>query len=280
MTSSHTDCHFCLQSLRGRKYALRGENAYCVPCYDSLYANPCEGCKQPIECSSKDLAYKGRHWHEGCFRCAKCRRSLVEKPFAAKDEVLLCTECYSDDYSSKCFHCQKTIMPGSRKMEFKGSSWHESCFVCQHCQQPLGTQPLITKDNENYCVPCFEKQFAHHCYACKKVITSGGVTYDDQPWHKECFVCAVCKTQLSSQRFISQDEYPYCVDCFSKFYAKKCAACKKSITALGGAKYISFEERQWHGECFNCARCSTSLVDQEFLTQQDDILCHKCGSAS
>lgn len=53
MTSSHTDCHFCLQSLRGRKYALREENAYCVPCYDSLYANPCEECKQPIECNSK-----------------------------------------------------------------------------------------------------------------------------------------------------------------------------------------------------------------------------------
>lgn len=198
MTSSHTDCHFCLQSLRGRKYALREENAYCVPCYDSLYANPCEECKQPIECSSKDLAYKGRHWHERCFRCAKCSRSLVEKPFAAKDEVLLCTECYSDEYSSKCFHCQKTIMPGSRKMEFKGSSWHESCFVCQHCRQPLGTKPLITKD----------------------------------------------------------------------------------ITALGGAKYISFEERQWHRECFNCAKCFVSLVGQEFLTQQDNILCHKCGSAS
>lgn len=63
------------------------------------------------------------------------------------------------------------IFAGSRKMEFKGSSWHESCFVCQYCRQPLGTKPLITKDNENYCVPCFEKQFAHHCYSCKKVIT-------------------------------------------------------------------------------------------------------------
>ncbi|XP_075603871.1 four and a half LIM domains protein 5 isoform X2 [Balearica regulorum gibbericeps] len=227
-----------------------------------------------------DLAYKGRHWHERCFKCAKCSRSLVEKPFAAKDELLLCTECYSDEYSSKCFHCQKTIMPGSRKMEFKGSSWHESCFVCQYCRQPLGTKPLITKDNENYCVPCFEKQFAHHCYSCKKVITSGGVTYHDQPWHKECFVCAGCKTQLSGQRFISKDEYPYCVDCFSKLYAKKCSACKKPITALGGAKFISFEDRQWHGECFNCAKCSVSLVGQGFLTQQDDVLCHECGSAS
>ncbi|PKU31993.1 hypothetical protein llap_17703 [Limosa lapponica baueri] len=62
------------------------------------------------------------------------------------------------------------------------------------------------------------------------VITSGGVTYHDQPWHKECFVCAGCKTQLSGQRFISKDDYPYCVDCFSKLYAKKCASCKKPIT--------------------------------------------------
>ncbi|XP_027641781.1 four and a half LIM domains protein 5 [Falco peregrinus] len=280
MTSSHTDCHYCLQSLRGRKYALREENAYCVTCYDSLFANPCEECKQPIECDSKDLAYKGRHWHEGCFRCARCSRSLVEKPFAAKDEVLLCTECYSDEYSSKCFHCQKTIMPGSRKMEFKGSSWHESCFVCQYCRQPLGTKPLITKNNENYCMPCFEKQFAHHCYSCKKVITSGGLTYHDQPWHKECFVCAGCNTQLSGQRFISKDEYPYCIDCFSRLYAKKCAACKKPITALGGGKFISFEEHQWHGECFKCAKCSVSLVGQGFLTRLDDVLCQRCGSAS
>lgn len=64
-------------------------------------------------------------------------------------------------------------------MEFKGSSWHESCFVCQYCRQPLGTKPLITKDNENYCVPCFEKQFAHHCYACKKVIKH---TMQKMPW--------------------------------------------------------------------------------------------------
>lgn len=67
---------------------------------------------------SKDLCYKGRHWHEGCFKCSKCNYSLVEKPFAAKDERLLCTECYSNECSSKCFHCKKTIMPGkcSRKL--------------------------------------------------------------------------------------------------------------------------------------------------------------------
>lgn len=60
----------------------------------------------------QDLSYKDRHWHEQCFKCVKCSRSLVEKAFAAKEDLLLCTECYAHDYSSKCGSCKKTIMPG------------------------------------------------------------------------------------------------------------------------------------------------------------------------
>lgn len=60
----------------------------------------------------QDLSYKDRHWHDQCFNCAKCSRSLVEKAFAAKDDMLLCTECHANDYSSKCNNCKKTIMPG------------------------------------------------------------------------------------------------------------------------------------------------------------------------
>ncbi|XP_042303098.1 four and a half LIM domains protein 5 isoform X2 [Sceloporus undulatus] len=280
MASEVSSCYHCMASLCGKRYAMKEEHPYCVKCYDSLFANFCEECKKPIECDSKDLAYKGLHWHEVCFKCAKCQKSLVEKPFAVKDELLLCTECYSNEYSSKCFHCKRTIMPGSRKMEFKGNFWHEACFVCQHCRQPLGTKPLITKDDDNYCVPCFEKQFAQHCYSCKKVITTGGVTYHDQPWHNECFLCSGCKKQLAGQRFISKDELPYCLECFSSHYGKKCTACTKPITALGGAKFISFEDRHWHSDCFKCGKCSSSLVGKGFLAQQGRILCCLCGSTT
>lgn len=62
------------------------------------------------------------------------------------------------------------------------------------------------------------------------MITAGGVTYHDQPWHKECFLCTGCEKQLAGQRFISKDEHPYCLECFSRRYAKKCVACTKSIT--------------------------------------------------
>lgn len=60
----------------------------------------------------QDLSYKDRHWHEACFHCSRCENSLVDKPFAAKEDQLLCTDCYSHEYSSRCQECKKTIMPG------------------------------------------------------------------------------------------------------------------------------------------------------------------------
>uniref|UniRef100_A0A8C0E7F5 LIM zinc-binding domain-containing protein n=1 Tax=Balaenoptera musculus TaxID=9771 RepID=A0A8C0E7F5_BALMU len=94
------------------------------------------GVRNLIGCDCKDLSYKDRHWHEACFHCSRCRGSLVDKPFAAKEDQLLCTDCYSQEYSSRCQECKKSIMPGTRKMEYKGSSWHETCFICHRCQQP------------------------------------------------------------------------------------------------------------------------------------------------
>uniref|UniRef100_A0A5F9DRH4 Four and a half LIM domains 2 n=1 Tax=Oryctolagus cuniculus TaxID=9986 RepID=A0A5F9DRH4_RABIT len=166
------DCHHCNESLFGKKYILREESPYCVPCFEALYANTCEECGKPIGCDCKDLSYKDRHWHEACFHCSQCRSSLVDKPFAAKEEQLLCTDCYSNEYSSKCQECKRTIMPGTRKMEYKGSSWHETCFSCHRCQQPIGTKSFIPKDNQNFCVPCYEKQYALQCVQCKKELVA------------------------------------------------------------------------------------------------------------
>ena len=47
------DCHYCKESLFGRKYVLREENPYCVKCYENLYSNTCEECKKSIGCSSR-----------------------------------------------------------------------------------------------------------------------------------------------------------------------------------------------------------------------------------
>lgn len=61
-------------------------------------------------------------------------------------------------------------------------------------------------------------------------ITTGGVTYREQPWHKDCFLCTSCKLQLTGQRFTSRDDFAYCLNCFCNLYAKKCASCTTPIS--------------------------------------------------
>lgn len=49
MTTAQFDCQYCTASLLGKKYVLKDDNAYCVSCYDRIFSNYCEECKEPIE---------------------------------------------------------------------------------------------------------------------------------------------------------------------------------------------------------------------------------------
>lgn len=69
-----------------------------------------------------------------------------------------------------------------------------------------------------------------HVRVSFQVITTGGVTYKNDPWHRECFTCTHCQIPLAGQRFTSRDEQPYCADCFGELFAKRCTACTKPIT--------------------------------------------------
>ena len=95
---------------------------------------------------------------------------------------------------------------------------------------------------------------ATKCVKCHNVLTSGGVTFRGEPWHKvspavnyfpltatvlplqECFVCARCETPLAGQKFASREEKPFCADCFAELFAKRCASCSKPITGQGGTR--------------------------------------------
>lgn len=42
------DCDNCKESLYGRKYIQSDNSPYCIPCYDSLFSNTCDECKELI----------------------------------------------------------------------------------------------------------------------------------------------------------------------------------------------------------------------------------------
>ena len=57
------------------------------------------------------------------------------------------------------------------------------------CNNTIGTKSFIPKENDIYCAGCYEDKFATKCIKCSRVITAGGVTYRNEPWHRECFTC-------------------------------------------------------------------------------------------
>ncbi|XP_054261784.1 uncharacterized protein LOC128985864 isoform X1 [Macrosteles quadrilineatus] len=275
--SGHFCCWQCDESLTGQRYVLRDEHPYCVKCYESVFANGCEECNKIIGIDSKDLSYKDKHWHEACFLCNKCRVSLVDKQFGSKLEKIFCGNCYDQQFASRCDGCGQIFKAGTKKMEYKTRQWHEPCFSCCVCKSPIGTKSFIPREQEIYCANCYEEKFATRCVKCNKIITSGGVTYKNEPWHRECFTCTHCNTSLAGQRFTSRDEKPYCAECFGELFAKRCTACSKPITGIGGTRFISFEDRHWHNDCFICASCKTTLVGRGFITDGDDIICPECA---
>lgn len=107
-----------------------------------------------------------------------------------------------------------------------------------------------------------------------QALTKGGVTYKDEVWHKECFLCTGCKAPLAGQPFTSQGESPYCVKCFSSLYAKKCAGCNTAITG------------QWHSCCLpintGCLVDLPCLVSPLFFSSQwfrsDLIVCYQSAN--
>ncbi|XP_076380965.1 four and a half LIM domains protein limpet isoform X3 [Megalopta genalis] len=275
--SGHFCCWQCDESLTGQRYVLRDEHPYCIKCYESVFANSCEECNKIIGIDSKDLSYKDKHWHEACFLCNRCRVSLVDKQFGSKVDKIYCGNCYDAQFASRCDGCGEIFRAGTKKMEYKTRQWHEKCFCCVVCKNPIGTKSFIPREQEIYCAGCYEDKFATRCVKCNKIITSGGVTYKNEPWHRDCFTCSNCNNSLAGQRFTSRDDKPYCADCFGELFAKRCTACSKPITGIGGTRFISFEDRHWHNDCFICAGCKTSLVGRGFITDHEDIICPECA---
>jgi LIM domain-containing protein 2 len=272
-------CFNCALNLTGYRYILRDDKPFCIKCYEQLFANRCEECKEVIGTDFKDLSYKDKHWHEKCFNCADCRISLVDKPFASKNEKTYCPDCHDKNFAQRCDACGNIFRAGMKKYEFKGKSFHEECFCCKVCRQPIGVKTFIPRDQEAVCVACYEEQYAQRCVKCNGVINKGGITYKSAPYHRECFTCTGCNKMLVGEKFTSKDDKPYCAECFAQNFAKKCVRCFQPITGLGTTKFISFDDRHWHNDCFQCYKCQTSLVGRGFVVSGDDVLCPDCGRA-
>ncbi|CAG5117425.1 unnamed protein product [Candidula unifasciata] len=276
---ANMSCYHCDKQLVACRYILNDDYPYCITCFQELFAHTCEQCGQLIGLDHKDLSYKDKHWHEFCFKCSNCQKSLVEQPFSTKEEQIYCSDCFDNAFAARCDECGEPFRGGMKKFEYRGKQWHDHCFVCLECLEPIGTKSFIPRDEKAICVPCHENKYAQRCSKCNSVISKGGISYKNMPWHRECFTCTSCSKELAGEKFTSKDELPYCGECYGDLFAKRCVHCTKPITGIGGTKFISFEDRNWHSDCFNCSRCKASMVDRGFLMDGDNVMCPECSQS-
>ena len=82
---------------------------------------------------------------------------------------IYCGDCYDSQFAARCDACREVFRAGMKKMEYKTRQWHEKCFVCCVCTNPIGTKSFIPKENDIYCTACYEDKFATKCVKCNKV---------------------------------------------------------------------------------------------------------------
>uniref|UniRef100_A0AAV2M8U8 Prickle-like protein 2 n=1 Tax=Knipowitschia caucasica TaxID=637954 RepID=A0AAV2M8U8_KNICA len=93
----HFCCFECETVLGGQRYIMKEGRPYCCSCFESLYAEYCDCCGEHIGIDQGQMTYDGQHWHatEGCFCCARCRRSLLGRPFLPKQGQIFCSRACS-----------------------------------------------------------------------------------------------------------------------------------------------------------------------------------------
>merc|ERR1712164_162605 len=100
------------------------------------------------------------------------------------------------------------------------------------------------------------------CDKCSQEISGKTVTFQEKPFHPECFVCTQCRQELKGS--IRQHEGDnYCEPCFGKHHAKRCGKCGKALTETG-VKFVVYNEQSYHAECFTCIRCNETLSGKKF----------------
>lgn len=90
----------------------------------------------------------------------------LHQGFTFKDEKLICNPCRGISPSKVCDGCGMDFAPGEKKVGYERRTYHEKCFICDDCKQPIGTQQFIKKDGKRLCEKCFDSGYARVILFC------------------------------------------------------------------------------------------------------------------
>ncbi|XP_046848795.1 transforming growth factor beta-1-induced transcript 1 protein-like isoform X3 [Xenia sp. Carnegie-2017] len=210
----HEKCFTCdecdVQMVRGT-FKLGNGKVLCSKCYQQKNNRICCTCGEPIKSGQQWLEHDELFYHAECFRCKNCQREITSK-FKEKSGFFYCTDCHRDLFAKKCKQCGQAVLEDG--ITYDNEIWHNACFVCHNCKQPLSTRKFLLRDGLRYCNICYEDMFAKQCHSCGKKIKGGAyLTTNNLFWHSDCFKCADCHIDLSNIGFHMFGDNTYCSNC-------------------------------------------------------------------
>ncbi|CAF1022395.1 unnamed protein product [Didymodactylos carnosus] len=165
------------------------------------YYGQCTKCGQSVTGAHEACQAMGNLYHNNCFKCVLCERTLRGKAFYNVADQVYCEEDYLfsgfQQTAEKCIQCDHLIM--DTVLQAIGNTYHPGCFRCHICNECLDGVPF-TIDNEHriFCLYDYHNTYAPRCAKCNYPICPEE-GYDEtvrviamnKNYHVSCYKCEV-----------------------------------------------------------------------------------------
>ena len=278
--AEHFCCLYCDAPLGGNDYVKSKDVIMCRSCFTVQLNAKCFSCKMAIKPEGRIMKYREKSWHQDCFKCSECDKFLKAEKFIIKGDRIHCSACLqvpnknqseiSPASTRNCDVCLKVVDIHQTYMSSEGFIWHESCFACVFCENNLIGKPFLKHTAGLLCQNCYEERMAHTCNVCSKKIIKEGVKHDQNYYHRDCLICAICEIQLANVKFSTKDGKNICHNCNKKSI---CHQCSKEIIG----KCFEFKNYEFHPKCFSCTGCNKVIAGTNFYQTRGALYCKKCA---
>ncbi|KAJ3264789.1 Transforming growth factor beta-1-induced transcript 1 protein, partial [Borealophlyctis nickersoniae] len=218
----------------------------------------CGGCDNEIRDISMafEITALAKYFHANCFRCRICDSTFSENnPYIPQNGQAICERCYEDALQRICAKCQRPIF--SRPVYALGKVFHERHLRCRHCRDPIRGNP-VEHNGSVYCERDYAALIAPKCRECRHPIQGETIYALDAAWHKDCFICAMCRIPFPDKTFYVFGNDPLCRRHFHQRNNSLCGTCDHPIE--GPCAEVLELNKRYHPECWCCIVCNMPLT--------------------
>ncbi|XP_032872890.1 prickle planar cell polarity protein 3-like [Amblyraja radiata] len=119
----HFSCTECETVLGGQRYIMKEGQPYCCGCFEMLYAEYCQSCREIISIDYGQITFSGQHWHANisCFSCAQCKKPLLGCDFNYRHGRIFCSTACSQMEEAAASDSSDSAVLSTQSQESSGT---------------------------------------------------------------------------------------------------------------------------------------------------------------